>query len=105
MPENIKSITIGMPQLVPYGLSENWLLRYLGDQHWLVICNALKRRSRDMVDVDGHRLYATFARVCWTSTLPLAAYRESDALYGSIDMMRYGDGLFVSTIKLRGSDR
>jgi len=93
-----------MPQLAPYGLSENWLLRHLGDAHWQIICDGLGRRSRDMVDKQGHRLYASFARVCWTSTLPLSAYRESDTLRGSIEMVRCGDGLFVSTARLIGAD-
>lgn len=96
----LEPILIGMPQLGPYGLSENWLLRHLGDAHWQIICNALDRPSRNMVDEAGNRLYASFARVCWISTVPLSAYRESDTLSGWMEMRRYGDGIFVSTAKL-----
>jgi probable biosynthetic protein (TIGR04098 family) len=91
-----------MPQLAPYGLSEIWLLRHLGDLHWQIICAALRRRSRDMVDRDGNRLYASFVRVRWSSTVPLAAYKESEILSGEMEMIRHGDGMFVSTAELRG---
>ena len=99
----LEPITLGMPQLGPYGLSENWLLRHLGDGHWGIICEALGRHSRDMVDKDGSRLYASFARVCWTSTLPLSKYRESDGLTGWVEMVRCGDGVFLSTVNLSGT--
>jgi len=47
----------------PYGLSENWLLRHLGDLHWQIICDALGKASRDIQDEQGSRLYASFVRV------------------------------------------
>src|SRR5688572_29514621 len=93
-----------MPQMGPYGLSENWLLRHLGDVHWGIICDALGRHSRDMVDRDNNRLYASFARVNWTSTVPLSRYRESEGLTGWIEMARCGDGVFVSNASLFGSE-
>jgi probable biosynthetic protein (TIGR04098 family) len=100
MRHKINSIDIGMPQLGPYGLSENWLLRHLGDAHWSIICKALDRRSRDIVDEDGNRLYASFARARWTSTKPLSGYRESDRLEGSMEMVCFGDGVFLSSTEL-----
>jgi probable biosynthetic protein (TIGR04098 family) len=100
----LEVITLGMPQLGPSGLSENWLLRHLGDVHWQIICDALGRRSRDMVDRDNNRLYASFARVRWISTVPLSNYRESDSLTGWVEMTRCGDGIFLSTASLFGSD-
>lgn len=103
-PRDLEPITIGMPQMVPYGLSENWLLRHLGDVHWQIICDGLGRRSRDMIDVDGNRLYASFVRVCWTSTVPLSSYKESDTLTGSMAMVRFGDGVFISSARLAGSE-
>src|SRR5579862_1291042 len=93
-----------MPQLGPYGLSEGWLMRHLGDRHWQSICEGLSRRSRDMVDVSGNRLYASFVRVRWSSTLPLTRYRESDVLSGWIEMSRCGDGVFDSSSELVNSD-
>jgi probable biosynthetic protein (TIGR04098 family) len=101
---DLEPVTIGMPQMGPYGLSENWLLRHLGDVHWQIICEALGRHSRDMVDREQHRLYASFARASWTSTVPLSRYRESEGLTGWIEMVRYGDGMFVSTASLFGAE-
>jgi probable biosynthetic protein (TIGR04098 family) len=100
----VSPVAIGMPQLGPDGLSENWLLRHLGDLHWKMICDGLGRRSRDMVDQQGNRLYASFVRVRWHSTVPLSGYRESDELESRISMSRCGDGVFISTAELTGSE-
>lgn len=96
MSVSIGPLVIGMPQLGPYGLSENWLLRHLGDLHWRMICDALGSRSRDIVDEEGNRLYASFVRVTWIASKPLSAFGESDELTGRMDMVRSGDGIFLS---------
>jgi probable biosynthetic protein (TIGR04098 family) len=93
-------IVIGMPQLGPYGLSENWILRHVGDLHWRVICDTLQTRSRDIVDKNGNRLYASFLRVTWTASKPLSAFGESDELTGSMEMVRCTDGIFISSTSL-----
>jgi len=93
-------IAIGMPQLGPCGLSENWLLRHLGDLHWRIICDALRTRSKEIADADGHRLYASFVRVTWQASRPLSAFDESDVIAGEIAMVRCGDGLFISDTTL-----
>lgn len=89
-----------MPQLAPYGLSENWLLRHAGDLHWQAICHGLCKRSRDICDQHGDRLYASFVRVAWTSTAPLGAFQESDELTGELSLVRVGDGLYISETSL-----
>jgi probable biosynthetic protein (TIGR04098 family) len=105
MRERIEPLTIGMPQLGPYGLSETSLLKEAGHRHWTMIARALGKRSRDIVDAAGNRLYASFARVCWTSTQPLAWYRESDQLEGCAQIARCGDGVFVSAAQLTSGDK
>jgi probable biosynthetic protein (TIGR04098 family) len=100
MRERIEPLTIGMPQLGPCGLSETWLLKDAGHRHWTMIERALGKRSRDIVDGAGNRLYASFARVCWTSTQPLACYRESDTIEGHAQIARCGDGVFISSAQL-----
>lgn len=104
MRRDIGPLLIGMPQLGPYGLSENWLLRHLGDLHWQMICEALGELSRDVRDEQGNRLYASFIRVKWTATRPLARFGESDTLRGAIKMVRYGEGLFDSETTLEVAD-
>jgi probable biosynthetic protein (TIGR04098 family) len=105
MRRDIGPLLIGMPQLGPYGLSENWLLRHLGDLHWQIICEGLGELSRDIRDEQGHRLYASFIRVMWSATQTLSRFGESDSLSGTIKMVRYGDGLFdsESTLQVAGA--
>lgn len=45
-----------------------------------------------------------FARVRWTSTVPFSKFRESDSLGGCVEMVRSGDGVFLSTASLFGSE-
>ena len=96
----IPPVTIGMPQLGPYGLNENWLLRHIGDTHWRVICDALGKRSRDIQDELGNRLYASFVRVTWTASRPLSAFGENDQLSGEMSMRRFEDSIFLSSSSL-----
>lgn len=90
-----------MPQLGPCGLSENWLLRYLGDLHWQGICEGLGEISRNIRDEDGNRLYASFARVRWSASMPLSHFRESDRLDGEMRISRCGEALYMSKASLR----
>src|SRR4026208_1904067 len=88
---------VGMPQLGPYGLSENWLLRHFGDIHWRLISESLGTRSADLFDEDGNRLYASFIRVTWTATRPLSAFCESDDFRSVTSILRHRTGIYVST--------
>jgi probable biosynthetic protein (TIGR04098 family) len=90
-----------MPQLGPCGLSENWLLRHLGDLHWQGICEGLGEMSRHIRDEDGNRLYASFVRVSWSASLPLSQFGESDELNGSMRLTRCGEALYMSKSSLR----
>jgi probable biosynthetic protein (TIGR04098 family) len=104
MRREIGPLLVGMPQLGPYGLSENWMLRHLGDLHWQAICAALGELSRDIRDEQGNRLYASFIRVTWTASQPLSQFGESSSLHGWMEMVRYGDGLFDSNTTLQAGD-
>jgi probable biosynthetic protein (TIGR04098 family) len=89
---------INMPQMAMGGLSESWLFKELGDIHWSLLTESLGVRSRDIADERGNRLYATFTRIRYTSTIPLGDYRENDALDFDASMSRMGAGMFFSTI-------
>jgi probable biosynthetic protein (TIGR04098 family) len=93
-----RSHTINMPQMAMRGLSESWLFKELGDIHWSVLTNSLGVRSRDIADERGNRLYATFTRIRYSSTIPLGSYRENDTLRFEANMSRMGAGMFFSTI-------
>ncbi|WP_426419357.1 Pnap_2097 family protein [Bradyrhizobium genosp. A] len=104
MSREIPSVLIGMPHLGPCGLSENWMLRHVGDVHWNLICSGLGKRSRFITDESGNRLYASFVRVTWTSSKPLSAINESDELRGSTSMVRCGENIFISETQLSIAD-
>jgi probable biosynthetic protein (TIGR04098 family) len=92
-----RSYEIGMPQMALGGLSESWLFKEVGDVHWSLLTNALGVRSRDIADQHGDRLYATFTRLRYRSTGPLADVLENDALDVAAAMTRFGAGMFFSS--------
>ncbi|WP_421853543.1 Pnap_2097 family protein [Marinomonas sp.] len=51
---------IGMPQLALGGLSENWLLKECGHQHWLALAKRLDLPTPNFVDQQGRHMYAAF---------------------------------------------
>jgi probable biosynthetic protein (TIGR04098 family) len=64
-----RTVQVGMPQMALGFLSENWLLKELGDLHWDKLCNSLQRKSNDLVDSQGRRLYATLFVYASSSTV------------------------------------
>ena len=91
------SIEIRMPQMANSSLSENWLLKYLGDYHWQLLSKAFNLKSSDFKDQNGNRLYATFVRISYTNS-NMEYFWENDVLdfVGSIDS--YGKDTFISSI-------
>ena len=57
---------IGMPQLALGGLSENWLLKECGHQHWLALAKCLDLPAPNFVDQQGRHMYAAFlvVKIC-----------------------------------------
>ncbi len=51
---------IGMPQLALGGLSENWLLKECGNQHWLALAKHLGLAAPYFIDSKGRPMYAAF---------------------------------------------
>lgn len=48
---------LGMPELVLGGLSESWLLKQCGDQHWRLLARLCGTRPETFADSFGNRLY------------------------------------------------
>jgi len=96
---------LNMPQMALGGLSESWLLKEVGDVHWSVITRGLGMKSSLLSDAEGNRLYATFTRVCLSSTAPLSAYRENETITIDAKSSRYGAGMFFSDAAVRGDGR
>ena len=92
-----------MPQMAAGCLSENWLLKELGSLHWDALCSSLGRRSQDLTDADGRRLYSTFVRVRLQLDGTLADFREGDNLHLDIEMCRFGRSTLLSRISISSS--
>lgn len=91
-----------MPQMALGCLSENWLLKELGDLHWDTLCSSLKSTSRDLVDSQGRRLYATFVRIRIDLDGTLRDFGEGDEISFCAEMMRFGRSTVQSTIAIQG---
>ncbi|GLK86013.1 Pnap_2097 family protein [Ancylobacter defluvii] len=74
-------VRLGMPHLVPQGLSESWLLKQLGDVHWQLLAARIGRPASAVEDWEGNRVYAAFRQ------LRLEAAR--------LDLAREDDGLVI----------
>ncbi|WP_116134714.1 Pnap_2097 family protein [Tropicimonas sp. IMCC34043] len=77
VPERREALRLGMMQLSPFGLSEPWLLRHLGDRHWELIAEASGLSGTAFRDDTGRPVYAAF---CATS---LHLERHRDARLGA----------------------
>jgi probable biosynthetic protein (TIGR04099 family) len=70
---------IGMPQLTPSGLSENWLLKELGHRHWLLLARAAGMENADFRDREGREVYAAISALSMRG-IELARVRANDVL-------------------------
>lgn len=93
-----KKYLINMPQMALEALSENWLFKELGDTHWEMLCSGLHRKSFELDDALGNRLYATFVRIRISLNNSLKQFKENEAahLFGNID--RFGESMYFSNI-------
>lgn len=92
-----RSLEIRMPQMANAGLSENWLLKEMGDMHWEMLSKGLGQPSSEFVDAAGNRLYAAFVRICYTLD-PLSTFKENETLKMSGNMKRFEDYAYLSNI-------
>lgn len=93
---------INLPQMAMEGLSEGWLFKEVGDVHWHILTSALGIKSRQIADGAGERLYATFTRIRYRSSIPLLAIGENSRLELSSKMSRFGAGMFFSKATIFG---
>jgi probable biosynthetic protein (TIGR04098 family) len=95
-------IEIGMPLTGRNGLGETPLLKYVGDLRWRHISAMCGVPSKDIVDAEGHRLYATFfyVELAFPEARPMAAYGENDQLTVVSSMKSFGESLLDGTAYL-----
>jgi probable biosynthetic protein (TIGR04098 family) len=95
--------TLNMPQMALGGLSESWLFKEIGDVHWSMITNDLGVSSSNLKDAVGNRLYATFTRIRVAADEPLTHYAENEPISLEADLNRFGAGIFLSDLAVKGN--
>jgi probable biosynthetic protein (TIGR04098 family) len=89
-----------MPHLNAGGLSESWLFRHAGDQHWQALGARWGGTTDDLRSELGARLYPTFLAIRASYAEPLSAVRENDALATGVDLSWAARGYCHSRITL-----
>jgi len=95
-------IEIRMPHMANSALSESWLLKYLGDFHWLLLTKGLAQKSSQFKDEAGNRLYATFVRVNYTCS-SLKEFQENEILDFNGFLEGFGAQTYLSKIEAQGN--
>jgi len=98
------SAVIGMPHMAFGGLSENWLLRAIGENHWNASARCFGLKHPDFRDQSSRRLYASFVAVRLRE-LSLSEVREFDDLKVTYRLSRVADAQLASKQELRCNGR
>ena len=98
------SITLGMPHLCGHGLSEQWLLKTLGDYHWRLLAKLSGRKHPDFRDEMGAPVYATFCAL-HVKHADFSALKEHDTLIISSKLMALSRTQVASEHALYVSER
>ena len=92
-----EDLEIRMPQMANSALSENWLLKFLGDTHWQLITKGFQKKSSEFKDDDGNRLYSTFIRINY-SVSPLCQFSENEIIDFNSSIKCFGNNTFLSRV-------
>jgi len=104
----VRDLEIGMPLTGRNNLAETPLLQYLGDLRWSDISRITGVPTREIVDDEGERLYATFfyVEVAFPPETPMASFGENDRFKVFSTLTRFGtsmvDGVYY-LVPLAGS--
>tara|TARA_B100000959_G_C14959635_1_gene615227 strand:+ start:194 stop:1309 length:1116 start_codon:yes stop_codon:yes gene_type:complete len=98
-----RKLIINMPQMAIEGLSENWLFKELGMEHWNLLCSGLNVKSGDLKDELGNRLYATFVRIRFQSENSLHDFQENEEINIQGSISRFGGGMYFTQFKFQST--
>lgn len=110
--ESAPEITLGMMQLGPSGLSEQWVLRAGGDRHWDLIAQAMGQDRAVFHDAQGRELYAAFCATSLAlarpdgpllgqkSTITSALYEVSPTQIGSVHRVQRSGGMIAELLMI-----
>jgi probable biosynthetic protein (TIGR04099 family) len=97
-------VTLGMPGLCRAGLSESWLWKACGHQHWMALARAHGLEAPDFRAADGGRLYAAFVDATLRQG-KLDSLGENDRLSFQSVLERTGNTRFNSLIHISCAGR
>ncbi len=92
-----RSYEITIPLMANAALSENWLLKEMGDMHWALLSDGLQQKSSRFTDSLGNRLYAAFVRIKYAIS-PLNQFAENETLHLANEISRYGNSAYYSGV-------
>jgi len=93
-----------MSNLAYTGLSENWLLKECGHQHWMALAALYDRAVPDFRDAQGRIAYAAFTQMK-SQGLQLQAITENRAFALQTTLSRAGQNRHASTQRLLLGER
>jgi len=100
-----RNYELSIPQLLSGGMSENWLLKELGDIHWSMISESLDTKSNEIIDSNGERLYASFVRLQWSANESLFSFKENEEIEIKGEISLYGNKMFFSEENIVSKDK
>ncbi len=91
-----KSYQLGVPHMLSGRLSENWLMKELGDILWNMIAKGLQVPIDSIVDDDGERLYASLIRSSLISKRGegLQSFNEGECILIKSQLTQYKTKMF-----------
>ena len=90
-----RDYSLNMPHMALGGMSESWLFREFGDIHWTMLSEGLGQPSSKLADANGDRLYATFTRIYYTSSVPIKRFSENEEITATAKTARFGGGVLM----------
>lgn len=99
-----REFEINLPQMAINALSENWLLKELGDIHWKMLSKGIEQKTSQFKDDIGNRLYAAFVRINY-ETKPLNEFLENENISFNGVISRFGNNAYLSKITGKCSDK
>jgi probable biosynthetic protein (TIGR04098 family) len=102
-----RDYSLNIPQMLYGRMSENWLLKELGDIHWEMISKGLGAPSDAIFDSNGERLYASFVRIQWNcnNDKGLGRFVENDKTIIESCLEQYKTKMFLSNGTVKNETR
>ncbi|WP_277657263.1 LnmK family bifunctional acyltransferase/decarboxylase [Seleniivibrio woodruffii] len=98
-------VEVGMPEMSNMSLSENWLLKYLGDTHWKLITKGFEDNKDLILQGCGiERVYPAFIRINYHTSV-ISSFKECDKLVFETDINTFENKAFVSNVKASSEDK